>query len=359
MNKKCIYICNESRRGKLLYQQALGIYDISVVEGNESLESILEQVKKQNIEFAFFDDEFYEKLKPLCEKIPYLIFSYNDIDLKTEKNFIFYPCSFYELEKKVNESIERFGEHDAYADILGTSSAISEVKAFIKKACKFDFPVVISGETGTGKNLIAKAIHTLSHRKHKRFLEVNVTTVPHTLCESIFFGVSKGAFTGALDKTGLFEEADGGTVFLDEIENMDLQMQGKLLSVIEQKKFSRLGEHSERMSDFRLITATNESLEDKVSQKSFRQDLYYRLNILPFYIKPLRERKEDIPLIAQKHVAAYNKTLSEVACEKLQNHVWYGNVRELKNCLTRAVAISDSDTIGDSDILFSKLMNSF
>lgn len=213
--------------------------------------------------------------------------------------------------------------------------------------------VLLRGESGTGKSLVAKALHYNSRRKEKPFIVVNCSALPETLLESELFGHEKGAFTGATErKIGRFEQAEGGTLFLDEIGEISTSVQVKLLNVVQERCFQRLGSAKSIECDVRLVTATNRDLETAVTEKKFREDLYYRLNVFPIYMPPLRERRTDILLLAEffldKFARENNKTIRRIstsAIDMLIQYHWPGNVRELQNCIERAVLVCDDDSI--------------
>jgi DNA-binding NtrC family response regulator len=242
--------------------------------------------------------------------------------------------------------------------ILGDSEATKALIAIIRKIAQVDLTVLVSGETGTGKNLVAKTVHSLSSRKGKPFVVINCSAVPEHLLESELFGHAKGAFTGAiLDRKGLFEEADGGTLFLDEIGAMTYNMQAKLLDVLQDRTIRRVGENKHRDVDVRIIAATNQDLEHAVENGTFREDLYYRVKVTQVHIKPLRERVEDVPVLARHFmdkVRVANRRpdidLSPEALEFLRRYDFPGNVRELQNIITSAAAIASGPTITVPDL---------
>jgi two-component system response regulator PilR (NtrC family) len=218
--------------------------------------------------------------------------------------------------------------------------------------------VLIHGESGTGKELIARAIHFSSPRSAERFLSVNCGAIPENLLESELFGHERGSFTGALrDKKGLFQEADRGTLFLDEISEMSLPMQVKLLRALQEKVVRKVGGTDEEPTDVRIIAATNQHLPDRIARGEFREDLYYRINVIPIALPPLRARREDIPLLVDHFLRKYSeaigtpaKRISAEAVRLLERHTWPGNVRELENLIERAVALSTSDVITAEDL---------
>ncbi|MFQ5873606.1 MAG: sigma-54 interaction domain-containing protein [Dehalococcoidia bacterium] len=240
-----------------------------------------------------------------------------------------------------------------FANIIGTSPAMEQVYALMRKVINSDTTVLITGESGTGKELVARAIHYTSRRRARRFVPVNCGAIPRELLESEMFGHEKGAFSGAhRTKLGLIEEADGGTLFLDEISELPLDLQIKINRVLQEKQVRRVGERTDRPVDVRILSATNRDLQERISQGLFREDLFYRINVYPIPIPPLRAHAEDIPLLINHFIAKYNQTMdkdiSGVAPEvakALQAYSWPGNVRELENAIERAVLLADSGPI--------------
>jgi Nif-specific regulatory protein len=243
----------------------------------------------------------------------------------------------------------RFNVHN----MVGSSNAMQEVYRLIEQVADSNATVLIRGESGTGKDLVAHAIHYSSPRASKPFIKVNCTALPETLLESELFGHEKGAFTGATErKLGRFERAHGGTIFLDEIGDFPVNLQVKLLRVIQFKEFERLGGHETIKTNVRIIVATNKNLEQEIKEGVFREDLYYRINVFPIYLPPLRERKDDIMQLAdyflEKISAENNKHITRIstpAIEMLTRYHWPGNIREVENCIERAVLLCDGDVI--------------
>lgn len=246
-----------------------------------------------------------------------------------------------------------------FEHIIGASEAMQKVFSSIEKVAKTDANVLILGENGTGKELIARAIHRLSARHDKLFVGVDMGAIPETLFESELFGYTKGAFTDAKDdRAGRFEAAHSGTLFLDEIANIPLTLQSKLLSVLQSREITRVGSNSPKSLDIRLVSATNADIKELVERGMFRQDLYYRINTIEIHLPPLRNRDNDLFLLAEHFLAMYsskyNKTkmiLTKSAQKKMSEYGWPGNIRELRHALERAVIMSDSNTI-NSDLLF-------
>ncbi|UOD34391.1 sigma-54-dependent Fis family transcriptional regulator [Deferribacteraceae bacterium V6Fe1] len=248
-------------------------------------------------------------------------------------------------------------DHLKKYDLLGNSPQIKDLRAKIEKIAQTNARVLITGENGTGKEHVARLIHLLSKRSNKRFVEINCSAIPSELMESEMFGYEAGAFTGALnDKIGLFEAADKGTIFLDEIGDMDINLQAKLLRVLETGEFTRVGSIKTIKSDFRLITATNKNLEDEIAANNFREDLYYRISVVPIHVPPLRERKMDIPVLIEHFIneacvtnGIEKKTIDKELLDKMINYSWPGNVRQLKNAVERMVVLSDTSIITIND----------
>lgn len=245
--------------------------------------------------------------------------------------------------------------------VIGKSPAIKQALELAQRAAKSTATVLITGESGAGKEIFAKTIHNSSPRSKKSFVAINCSAIPENLLESELFGHAKGSFTGASDKKiGLFEEADGGTLFLDEIGDLNLSLQAKLLRVLQEKKIKRVGENNMRPVDVRIVCATHKNLAQEIKDKNFREDLFFRLNVIPLHIPPLRDRKEDILPLAEfflKKFSALNnvklKGFSPEAVNYILNQTWTGNVRELENSIERAVVLAESDRIDINSFLLS------
>jgi len=238
-------------------------------------------------------------------------------------------------------------------EIIGESESIKYIHFKIKQVAPTNATVLIEGETGTGKELVAREIHKESKRSNKPFIKVNCASIPENLIESELFGHEKGAFTGAFEKRiGRFELANGGTFFFDEIGNLSLDIQAKLLRVIQEKEIKPVGGERTHKVDVRIIAATNQDLKQLIAQKLFREDLYYRLNVVPIHIPPLRERKEDIPFLVNHFLKKYNRkracpviSISSETMKLLMDYDWEGNIRELENAVERALIMEDGDTL--------------
>lgn len=240
-------------------------------------------------------------------------------------------------------------------EIIGESPSMKKLFELIYKVAATDATVLILGESGTGKELVARSIHNLSIRKSKPYIAQFCGSIPDTLLESELFGYKKGAFTGAVsDKKGLFEVANGGSFFLDEIADISPALQAKLLRVIQNKEIIRLGDTKPIKVDVRIITATNKDLKQLVSENKFREDLFYRLNVFPIEVPPLRERRSDIPPLAKHFIKKYSEkelSISPEALKKLENFHWPGNVRQLENVIQRALILCDSNMIQSDHII--------
>ena len=283
-------------------------------------------------------------------------------------DFITKPLNLDELKLIIDRALEKreitigmkvfqihAKERQKFSNLIGSTQAMYKIFALIDQVCRFDTAVLITGETGTGKELVARTIHYNSPRRSKPFVPVNCTTIPENLQESEFFGHAKGAFTDANEnKMGLFESAHKGTVFLDEIGDASLPTQLKLLRFLEDGEIRRVGENTPIYVDVRFITATNKNLVKAIEEKEFRDDLYYRINVVEINLPPLKERKDDIPLLAEHFLQIYSgksktiqkiNNISQQAINVLMQYDWPGNVRELQSVIQHAVAFTNKDTI--------------
>jgi transcriptional regulator with PAS, ATPase and Fis domain len=251
----------------------------------------------------------------------------------------------------VQENVRLINALKPQFKIIGNSEEMKRIYNTMKKVAPSDITVLIEGETGTGKELVAKAIHSLSPRNNKPFIAVNCAAIPKELIESELFGHEKGAFTGATSaRQGKFEIAHGGTIFLDEIGDMSLDLQSKVLRTLEEKEIQRVGGSKNIKVDVRVIAATHKDLGKAVHEEEFRQDLYYRLNVVLMKLPPLKERKEDIIPMAEYFMAGKAKKISPKSKQLLLGYDWPGNVRELKNCMERAAVLGDGEVIQPEDL---------
>lgn len=284
-------------------------------------------------------------------------------------DYILKPFDEAEILRVVGNAVASSGVHERegtsapaeeWFGMVGRSPAWVEVRKVIEKAASSPFSVLITGETGTGKELVARAIHRISDRRGGPFLKINGAAIPPTLWEAEMFGYERGAFTGAVhSKPGRFELADGGTFFLDEVGEVPHDAQAKLLRVLEDREFERVGGVKTFSSDVRLICASNRDLKRDAAQGKFREDLYYRINGIPIHLPPLRERREDVvPLSAFflartcRELGKGRKTIAPGALEGLERYPWPGNIRELENAVARAVTLSEGEEITSADLCF-------
>lgn len=350
---------------------------------SENAENALMMLEKEDIELVFLDVwlpgmsgiEAIKQIKDRHNDIQIIMISgHGNVEVAVQAvklgafDFLEKPLSmerviltteralqFKSLER---ENIKLRNSLSKQYELIGSSKVMNTIKQQIELIARGDSRVLIIGESGTGKELVARAIHSLSERSNATFVEVNCAAIPQELIESELFGHEKGAFTGAIDKkTGKFELADGGTLFLDEIGDMSLLTQAKLLRVIETQRFQRVGGTKDIKVNVRIISATNKNLVEEIKKGNFREDLYYRLNVVPINVPPLRERKEDIPELINHFISEYvkekgwkGKVLSERAIKALKNYDWPGNVRELKNAVERLMIMSFEDFIDIDDI---------
>lgn len=260
-----------------------------------------------------------------------------------------------EENRRLRAAVEKVA---SFGDLVGKSPAMNEIYALIRKIRGNASNVLITGESGTGKEVVARTIHLTGNRSDQPFVPINCTAMPEGLLESELFGHVRGAFTGAhTSKKGLFEAANKGTLFLDEIGDMSPTLQGKLLRVLQDREIRPVGGNQTIKVDVRLIAATNCNLRAEIEEGAFREDLYYRLSVMPIHIPPLRDRREDIAPLArafvERHSGGTARHLSERAMQKLQRAAWPGNARELENCIERSLALSDGDEIQAGDIMIS------
>jgi two-component system nitrogen regulation response regulator NtrX len=356
-----------------------GYYTKAVESGEEGLELL----KKENFDVVLLDIwlpgqdgiEILKKIKEIDENIIVIMISgHGTIETAVQAtklgayDFLEKPLS----SEKVNLTIKNALKHKRLEEeniqlrekfksrniLIGESESIKRLKEQIKIAAPTNGRVLIYGENGTGKELVARLIHEHSPRRNKRFVEINCAAIPDDLMESELFGYVKGAFTNAFkDKKGKLLLADGGTLFLDEIGDMSLKTQSKLLRVVEEQKFEPLGSTESISIDTRIIAATNKDLRKEIEKGNFREDLFFRINVIPFYIPPLRERKEDIPLLVNYYLEFFSteygkklKKISPSAMKLLVDYKWPGNVRELKNLIERLVIMVPKDIIEPSDL---------
>ncbi len=316
-----------------------------------------------------------QRLRPLTDVTPIIVLSGNaDIQTAVEAtklgafDIVEKPLSTDRLLVLVRNAIDsrrlRTENRSLRKDqerrhhIVGDSAGLGGVRAAIEKAAPTNATVLIWGESGVGKELVARAVHRESLRRDGPFVQVNCAAIPDDLIESELFGHEKGSFTGATERQiGKFEQADKGTIFLDEIGDMSLKTQAKVLRVLQEQELERLGSNRLLKVDVRVIAATNKDLEEEITKGTFREDLFYRLNVVPIWVPPLRERREDIPLLVRHFADAFSrdnnfrrKTVTAAAMDRLRQHAWRGNIRELRNTIERLMIMSNGDTIDIGDL---------
>lgn len=321
--------------------------------------------------------EVMREIKALHPKIPIIMITAsqsieNAVSAlkKGAFDYITKPLNLTELEIVSQRALQHLKLEKNYAELklltqtpregvlLGNSQKMRELRSIVDRVGKSSANILISGESGSGKEMVARALHAKSGREEKPFVPVNCSAIPLNLLEAELFGYKKGAFTGAIEtRIGLFEEAQGGTIFLDEIGDMPMALQTKLLRVLQEKKVKKIGSNDYKSIDVRIIAATHRDLKSAVRKNEFREDLYYRLNVIPIQVPPLRERKEDIPLLTYHFLKKFNllnekniQGLSKEAMAKLRRFKWGGNVRELENTIERAVVLSSGPYIVEEDI---------
>jgi two-component system response regulator AtoC len=311
---------------------------VILISEQEDIDTVVTLLKMGAYDYITKSDDIKDRLLNTVKNIR------NGIGLKREISI---------LRKEVQN------KYSFSQSILGESQAIKLIHELIDKALGTNITVVVSGETGTGKELVAKAIHYNSKRKEKPFVTVNVAAIPSELIESELFGHEKGAFTSAVSRRiGRFEEADGGTLFLDEIGEMELNLQSKLLRVLQEKEIVRIGSNKPIKTDCRIVVATNKNLKEEVKKGKFREDLYYRLLGLPIELPPLRDRENDILILANYFIGKFcnenniqTRKLSVKSQKKLMSYTFPGNVRELKSVIELAVTLSEKEEIEPADLV--------
>jgi len=332
--------------------------DILMPDGNGL--DLLREIKKRQPHAAVIMMTAYTSTKSAIEAMRLGAYDYisKPFDVEELKVLAEKALEKTELEEQnVYLRRELEGKY-TFANIIGTSRKMQEVFGLVERVARTASTVLVQGESGTGKELIARAIHFASPRAANKFLSINCGALPENLLESELFGHVRGAFTGAVrEKKGLFQEADQGTLFLDEIGEMTPSMQVKLLRALQDKTVRRVGGNVEEAIDVRIIAATNQNLEDRIATGDLREDLYYRINVIPIQLPPLRQRREDIPALVEHFLKQYSqqlaierKHISVDAMRLLESYHWPGNVRELENIVERAVALSADDTITTKDL---------
>ncbi len=328
-------------------------------------EAVLQQIRGYDPNISVIIVSAQEKIGTAVELLKLGAFDYIIKDQETKDrllNSIKHARNKTSLIRQIDHLKKEISEkYEFEKSIVGSSPAIKKIFGLLEKACSTNISVSVSGETGTGKELIAKAIHYNSKRRNKPFVAVNIAAIPRELIESELFGHEKGAFTGAVTRrVGKFEEADGGTIFLDEIGDMEASLQAKMLRVLQEREITRIGGNQVIKLDVRIISATHKDLAEEVKAGRFREDLYYRLLGLPIQLPPLRERGSDVILIAKSFLDQFTKDnqmprfkISEDAQEKLLRYPYPGNIRELKSIIELAAVMAMDQEIKPQDISFN------
>jgi len=383
-SKPTILVTDDEKSIRNSLREILEFENYTVFEADGG-ERALSQIESNKFDLMILDIkmkgmdgiEVLEKVKDLQPGLPVIMISgHGTIKIAVEAtkigafDFIEKPPDLNRLLISVRNALSRNelieenrrirSELNNVTEMVGESAAISRIKKTIGKVAPSTSRVLITGENGTGKELVARWIHEKSPRASKPFIDVNCAAIPADLLESELFGHEKGAFTGASEqRIGKFEQANGGTLFLDEIGDMSLEAQSKVLRVLQENEVTRVG-GSERIEvDVRLLSATNRDLEKEIRKSRFREDLFHRINVIPIHVPPLRERKEDIPLLAtwflsqlsQKEIIYAGKTFSDESLEEMKDLGWSGNIRELQNAVERMALLSDDDEISRDDVI--------
>lgn len=383
-----ILITDDDRAHRVMLKKLLNGWGYNVTEADDGLVAV-EKVRKISFDLILMDIrmtnvsgiEALEQIKQINADIPVIIMTaYASVETAVQTlkkgayDYLTKPLDFDELQvsiaratehsrlKKENEYLkEKLGEKFDRRNMIGQSPSMIKLLEVVEQVAATQATVLITGESGTGKEVIANAIHFNSARKNAPFVKINCAALTETLLESELFGHEKGAFTGA-DKRreGKFVQADGGSIFLDEVSEMSPAMQVKLLRVLQERELTRVGGHDVLKIDVRVIAASNKDLKKEIRDGRFREDLFYRLNVVTLDVPPLRERSEDIPLMAHAFLKMFAENNAKVikgftpqAMQKLASYSWPGNVRELMNAVERAVVLCRTETIGEEDLIFT------
>ena len=342
----------EARTAIARNEPDLVLCDLMVPDGSGI--DLIREVKASNPSVAFIMITAHTSTKSAVEALKAGAFDYiaKPFDLEELKIIVRKAVERKELEDENLHLRSALEERFTFANIIGRSAKMQEIFSIVQRVARTTSTVLISGESGTGKELIARAIHYNSSRRGK-FVSINCGALPETLLESELFGHERGAFTGAIrEKRGLFQEADRGTIFLDEIGETSTAMQIKLLRVLQERMVRRVGSNTEQSVDVRVIAATNRDLTDSIREGTFREDLFYRINVIPITLPPLRLRREDIPLLVEHFIEKFcanlgvaRKRISSDAMRAIEKYPWPGNVRELENVVERMIALETSDVL--------------
>ncbi|PJB44825.1 MAG: two-component system response regulator [Deltaproteobacteria bacterium CG_4_9_14_3_um_filter_44_9] len=385
MAKKTILVVDDEESHRMMLGAHLKDEGFEMVEASDGQEAV-DKVSERFFDLVLMDIrmpnmdgmEALKQIRQINPTIPVLIMTaYGSINSAVQalksgaEDYLTKPLDMDELIIKVNKVLhyrqleeenllnrERLGTRFDFSSIIGNSPKMKELFETLSMVTPTDATVLLLGESGTGKEIVANSIHQNSPRRENPYIKVNCAALPETLLESELFGHEKGAFTGAIyKKRGRFELADGGTIFLDEIGEMSIPTQTKILRVLQEREFEAVGGTRTIQVNVRIITATNKDLEEEVNKRKFREDLYYRLNVVPITVPPLRDRKEDIPILAEYFLCKYNeknkrsiKGFEPGVIDALIRYTWPGNVRELENIVERTVIMCRGEMISLNDL---------
>jgi DNA-binding NtrC family response regulator len=330
------------------------------LQGNLTGIDLARKLREKNIGFVYLSANSNKKTldeAKVTRPYGFLVKPFRERDILVTLDIAWYLHEQFLASKQIQEDVAKkdvnHARIPAFQKIIGTSQSLKNLLNTVLMVARSETSILLLGESGTGKEMIAEAIHTISSKKNKPFIKVNCAALPVTLIESELFGHERGSFTGAFEKrVGKFEQANGGTIFLDEVGEMPPETQVKLLRVLQEREIERVGGREIIPIDVRIIAATNRNLEKEIAEGRFRMDLYYRLNVFPITLPPLRERKEDIPVLATHFLHHYSQltgkqvdSISDEAMQKLVQYDWPGNIRELENLVERSVLLADGRTI--------------
>ncbi len=379
-----VLVVDDDEQMRMALSTTLKHMGYDVTAANDA-QKALKLLKKENFDVILSDlkmpkingIEFLKEARKLTGAPVIIITAFGTIETAVESmklgafDFILKPFSADALKKVIELAISHSSasknmiksDIETDADFIVASERMKEILKLAYKVAKTDATVLLLGESGTGKEILARYIHSVSSRSKGNFVAINCAAIPENLLESELFGYERGAFSGATrTHKGKFEQANGGTLLLDEITEMPLSLQAKILRVLQEKTIDRLGSNESIPVNVRIICTTNRNIEEEVKESRFREDLFYRINVFPITIPPLRERKEDIAPLANLFLKRYSrafgkkiKSISDQAMEILQNYSWPGNVRELENVIERAVVLCESREITQNDIFLHNL----
>lgn len=345
----------------LLVQKTFDVVLTDLKMPGKSGIQVLEEVKEKDPQTAVVIMTAYGTIESALDATRKGAFDYITKPFRKERilQVLDHALNLQRLQSENTYLRRKLEERSDFPTLVGSSAAMRSLQNQIQKVARTSATVLITGESGTGKELVARALHNHSQRKEQQFIPIDCSTIPETIIESELFGHTRGAFTGAVrDKKGMVEEANHGTLFLDEIGDLNPAMQVKLLRLLQEGEYKVIGSNTIRKTDIRFIAATNQNLTEKIKTGEFREDLFYRLNVINIRLPALRERKDDIPLLVSHFLEKYNrqhdknlKRISNTALDHLAGREWPGNVRELENVIERGVIMASDETLSAEDIL--------